>query len=98
MNGCYLNSTRLIELTKGLDGSEIKGLFAVILHLSNTGEQWFINNEKGREAVAAQGFEKTPARFSAILGSLVKKGVLTRVANGVYSLPEGLITTLNNII
>lgn len=58
--------------------------------LSYTGDKWFVNNAENRAIIAQIGFDKTPERISALLGSMVKKGVIKRVINGMYSLPEDL--------
>lgn len=87
---CYINPVKMIEMSKALDGSEIKMLFAVIYYINNTDSEWFINNVESRRMIADLGFSKSPARFSAILGSMVKKGVLEKKANSVYSIPKEL--------
>lgn len=87
---CYLNIDRMVELSNKLEGSEIKMLFAIIHCLNNSESDLFINNAENRNRIAELGFSKTPERFSAILGSLVKKGVLKRELNGVYSILEDL--------
>jgi hypothetical protein len=87
---CYLNASKMLELSKIMDGSEIKMLFAILYCFNNTDSEWFINNSENRRLIAELGFNKTPARFSAILGSMVKKGILKREANSVYSIPREL--------
>ena len=87
---CYLNIDKMVELSNKLEGSEIKMVFAIIHCLNNSESDLFINNAETRNRIAEMGFSKTPERFSAILGSLVKKGVIKREINGVYSLPDNL--------
>ena len=87
---CYLNTTKMVELSEKLEGSEIKMLFAIIYCLNDSDSGWFVNNAENRAKIAQAGFSKTPERISAILGAMVKKEVLKREANGVYSLPEEL--------
>ena len=87
---CYLNTDKMLELSKNLDGSEIKMMLAIIYVLNNTEDYWFVNNASTREMLASIGFAKSPERFSAILGSLVKKGVIKREANSVYSISREL--------
>ena len=87
---CYLNTSKMVELSNILEGSEIKMLFAIIYCLNENGSKWFANNKINRAMIASIGFDKTPERISALLGLLVKKGVLKREANGVYSIPEDL--------
>lgn len=86
----YLNPSKMAELSRVLVGSEIKMLLGIIYCLSYTGDKWFINNAKNRAVIAQIGFDKTPERISALLGSMVKKCVIKRTINGVYSLPEDL--------
>ena len=85
-----LNTSKMVELSSVLEGSEIKMLFAIIYCLNESNSDWFVNNAANRAKVAQVGFDKSPERFSAILGSMVGKGVLTREANGVFSVPEDL--------
>ena len=87
---CYLNIDKMVELSNKLEGSEIKMLFAIIHCLNNSESGLFINNAENRNRIAELGFPKTPERFSTILGSLTKKGVLKRELNGVYSISEDL--------
>ena len=87
---CYLNIDKMVELSSKLEGSEIKMVFAIIHCLNNSESDLFINNAENRARIAEMGFSKTPERFSAILGSLVKKGVIRRKINGVYSISEDL--------
>lgn len=87
---CYLNTDKMLELSKNLDGSEIKMMLAIIYVLNNTDGYWFVNNADTREMLAGIGFAKSPERFSAILGSLVKKGIIERKSNSVYNIPREL--------
>jgi hypothetical protein len=87
---CYLNTSKMVELSEKLEGSEIKMLFAIIYCLNESDSDWFINNAENRAKIAHAGFSKTPERFSAILSTMAKKGILKREASGVYSMPEGL--------
>ena len=91
----YLNPSKMVELLKALQGAEIKMLWGTMYCLCTSGDQWFINNADNRKLIAEMGFDKTPERISALLGNLVKKGVLKREANGVYSLVEGLFINPN---
>ena len=87
---CYLNIDKMVELSNKLDGSEIKMVFAIIHCLNNSESDLFINNAETRSRIAELGLSKTPERFSTILGSLTKKGILKRELNGVYSILEDL--------
>ena len=86
----YLNPSKMLELTKKLQGAEIKLIYGIMYCLSSSGNQLFINNAANRKTIAEMGFEKTPERISCLLGCLTKKGILKREANGVYRLVEGL--------
>lgn len=86
----YLNTSKITEFSKILEGSEIKMLLGIIYCLNYTGDKWFINNSENRAVIAQIGFDKTPERISTLLGSMVKKRVIKRETNGVYSLPEDL--------
>ena len=86
----YLNPSKMVELSRQMVGSEIKLLLGMMYCISNSDNKWFVNNAENRSRIAQLGFDKTPERFSAILGSLAKKGIIKREANGVYSLPEDL--------
>jgi len=88
---CYVNSSKMVDLCKSLDGSEIKMLFGIMYCINTNNSQWFINNQDNRKLLASIGFDKTPERISALLGSLTKKGALDRKANGVYAVQDGLI-------
>ena len=87
----YLNSSKMIEVCMKLDGAEIKMLYAMMYCLSNTGDQWFINNEDNRKLMAEMDFARTPERICSLLSSMTKKGVLKKEIKGVYSLPENLM-------
>ena len=89
-NYYYLNTTKMVEISMKLDGSEIKMFLAIIYCLNESISGWFVNNRANRSRIAQTGFDKTPERFSAILGSLTKKGVIKREANGIYSIPDEL--------
>ena len=86
----YLNPSKMAELSRQMVGSEIKLLLGMMYCISNSDNKWFVNNAENRSRIARLGFDKTPERVSAILGSLAKKGIIKREANGVYSLPEDL--------
>jgi len=89
----YLNPSRMVEVTRKLGNGELKMLWAVIYCLATTGEPVFINNARNREIMAEGGFARTPERTSALLSFLVKKGILKREANAVFSVPKGLFMT-----
>lgn len=94
----YLNPSKMVEFNKVMDGSDIKMLLGIMYCLSETGNEWFVNNAKSREMLKEIGFDKAPERISNILGSLTKKGIITRISNGVYSLPEDLFINADKVI
>lgn len=94
----YLNPSKMIELMKVMDGSELKLLYGIMYCLSTTGNEWFINNAESRRLLSEIELNKTPERISGLLGSMSKKGVLKRISNGVYSIPDGLFINANKLI
>lgn len=96
-NYFYLNPSKMVEIAKDLSGSEIKMLYGIIYCLSVNGSEWFVNNTENRDRIAEVGFDKTRERLGNILSSLVKKGVLKRETQGVYTLPEGLFIDADKV-
>lgn len=94
----YLNPSKMIELIKQLTGSELKMLYGIMYCLVDSGEKWFVNNKENRAKLASLEFNKSPEWISIILSKLVKKGIIKREAQGVFSLKEGLFINPNNII
>ena len=86
----YLNPSKMAELTRRLQGAEIKMLYAMMYCTSSNNSTLFINNAENRKLMKKMGFDKTPERISSLLGSLVKKGAIKREVNGVYSLSNDL--------
>ena len=89
-NYFYLNIEKMVELSRDMDGSEIKMLLGICYRLNTSNSRLFVNNALNREALAKLGLAMAPSRFCAVLGSMVKKGILKREANGVYSLLDDL--------
>ena len=87
----YLNPSKMMEVIKKLGGSEIKMLYAMFYCMSCDDRDVFINNAENRKRIAEElDFDKTPERISSILSSLVKKGVIKKEMNGVYTVPDDL--------
>lgn len=89
----YLNAEEMVRISRTLKGAEIKMLYAMMYCMSKQETKLFINNVESRKLMKDLGFDKTPERISALLGALVKKGVIKREINGVYSLPDSLFRT-----
>ena len=78
---------RLSDLLR-LSTAELKMFFAVLNYLNTQGKKVLVHNVGFRDFLASIGFSKTPERISTILSSMVKRGVLIKEAQGVYSLSE----------
>lgn len=94
----YLNPSKMMELSRQLTGSEIKMVYGIMYCLSDNGERWFVNNRENRAKLAEIEFDKSPEWISVVLSKLVKKGVLKREAQGVFSLVDGLFINPNEKI
>ena len=90
MNNFFMNQTKAIEMMMGLEGAEIKMIFAINHCLKESGDNMFINNAHNRNRMAKSGFSKTPERISCLLSSLVKKGILVKEGQGIYTFKDGL--------
>ena len=86
----YVNPSMMVEYCRELSGSEFKVLLGMMYCMSETNSSVFINCTESRQTLASLGYEKTPERISAVLSSLVKKGIIYRKAQGVFTLPENL--------
>ena len=93
----YLNPSKMLELSRKLSGSETKMLYGIMYCLAVTGDEKFTNDADNRRRIAEIGFDRTRERFGFLLSSLVRKEVLRRESQGVYSLPEGLFIDANKI-
>ena len=89
----YLNVEEMVRISRTLKGAEIKMLYAMMYCVSKQETKLFINNAESRKLMKDLDFDKTPERISALLGTLVKKEVIKREINGVYSLPDSLFRT-----
>ena len=86
----YLNPSKMMELSKKMDGSEIKVLLLIMANMSDTHNSVFINCKESREMFASMGYAKTPERISSVLSSMVKKGIIVRKGQGIFALPDML--------
>lgn len=86
-----INASKMHELTMRLSTVECKVMLGVLFYLSSNDKELYINNAETREFLSSLGIGKTPERICAILSSMVKKGVLKREAQGVFSVPGNLI-------
>lgn len=69
---------------------EFKMLLMVLFYLSSNNKEVLVNNTVFREFLVSAGFSKTPERICTILSALVRKEVLVREGQGVYSVPGNL--------
>lgn len=79
-----INAGKLPEYFNTLSNTEFKMLLFVLFYLSSNDKTVYFNNAETRRFLAEMGFKKTPERITTILGSMVKKGVLKREAQGAY--------------
>lgn len=88
----YINAHRLpdVMLKRKLTGSEMKMMFAILFYLSSNSSKYFFNNLETREYLASVGLNLTRERICGILSGLVKKGVIKREAQSVYSVDNSL--------
>lgn len=80
-----INAGRLPEYFNTLSNTEFKMLLFILFYLSSNDKTVYFNNVETREFLAEMGFKKTPERITTILGSMVRKKVLKREAQGAYS-------------
>lgn len=85
-----LNLFKVIQCVSELSGAEIRMLLGVLYCIDDTAKLFF-NNIYNRSVLEEMGFGVSPERISGLLGSLVKKGVLEKKANGVYSIAWNLL-------
>ena len=67
----------------------------IVFYLSSNNKELLIHNAEFREFLSSVGFAKTSIRISTILSSMVKKGVLVREGQGVFSVPGNLFLPAN---
>lgn len=86
---------KLSDLMK-LSTAELKMFFIVLSYLNNQNKKILVNNAEFRNYLLTIGFSKTPERISTILSSMVKKGIIVRESQGVYSIAENLFLLTSN--
>lgn len=86
----FINAEKLPMIASKLHGSELKLLLFIFSYLSSNRKQYLANNEEWRDYTASMGYAVTPERMSAVLSSLVKKGILKRELKGIFSIEEDL--------
>ena len=90
-----LNASQMHRFFNVLTTVEFKMLLMVLFYLSSNNKEVLVNNAAFREFLASVGFSKTPERICTILSALVRKDVLVREGQGVYSVPGNLFLPAN---
>ena len=85
-----INASKMSELLKRLSTVEFRMILMILYYLSSNNKELLIHNAEFREFLASMDFSKTSIRISTILSSMVKKGVLIREGQGVFSVPGNL--------
>ena len=86
----FINASQMHRLFNELTTVEFKMLLMIVFYLSSNNKELLIHNAEFREFLTSVGFAKTSIRISTILSSMVKKGVLVREGQGVFSVPGNL--------
>lgn len=89
-NFALINASQMHRVFNELSTVEFKMLLMVLFYLSSNNKELLIHNAEFREFLSSVGFAKTSIRISTILSSMVKKGVLVREGQGVFSVPGNL--------
>lgn len=90
-----INASQMHRVFNELSTVEFKMLLMVVFYLSSNNKELLIHNAEFREFLSSVGFAKTSIRISTILSSMVKKGVLVREGQGVFSVPGNLFLPAN---
>lgn len=90
-----INPSQMHRVFNELSTVEFKMLLMVVFYLSSNNKELLIHNAEFREFLSSVGFAKTSIRISTILSSMVKKGVLVREGQGVFSVPGNLFLPAN---
>lgn len=85
-----INASQMPRVFNELSTVEFKMLLMIVFYLSSNNKELLIHNAEFREFLSSVGFAKTSIRISTILSSMVKKGVLVREGQGVFSVPGNL--------
>lgn len=90
-----INASQMHRVFNELSTVEFKMLLMIVFYLSSNNKELLIHNAEFREFLSSVGFAKTSIRISTILSSMVKKGVLIREGQGVFSVPGNLFLPAN---
>lgn len=90
-----INASQMHRVFNELSTVEFKMLLMIVFYLSSNNKELLIHNAEFREFLSSVGFAKTSIRISTILSSMVKKGVLVREGQGVFSVPGNLFSPAN---
>lgn len=90
-----INASQMHRVFNELSTVEFKMLLMIVFYLSSNNKELLIHNVEFREFLSSVGFAKTSIRISTILSSMVKKGVLVREGQGVFSVPGNLFLPAN---
>lgn len=90
-----INASQMHRVFNELSTVEFKMLLMIVFYLSSSNKELLIHNAEFREFLSSVGFAKTSIRISTILSSMVKKGVLVREGQGVFSVPGNLFLLAN---
>lgn len=90
-----INTSQMHRVFNELSTVEFKMLLMIVFYLSSNNKELLIHNAEFREFLSSVGFAKTSIRISTILSSMVKKGVLVREGQGVFSVPGNLFLPAN---
>lgn len=90
-----INASQMHRVFNELSTVEFKMLLMIVFYLSSNNKELLIHNAEFREFLSSVGFTKTSIRISTILSSMVKKGVLIREGQGVFSVPGNLFLPAN---
>lgn len=90
-----INASQMHKVFNELSTVEFKMLLMIVFYLSSNNKELLIHNAEFREFLSSVGFAKTSIRISTILSSMVKKGVLVREGQGVFSVPGNLFLPAN---
>lgn len=90
-----INASQMHRVFNELSTVEFKMLLMIVFYLSSSNKELLIHNAEFREFLSSVGFAKTSIRISTILSSMVKKRVLVREGQGVFSVPGNLFLPAN---
>lgn len=90
-----INASQMHRVFNELSTVEFKMLLMIVFYLSSNNKELLIHNAEFREFLSSVGFAKTSIRISTILSSMVKKRVLVREGQGVFSVPGNLFLPAN---